>query len=219
MSLDALQHYSILGSQLINLHGLGYLFLKLTTDMIFTFIIIRLIFYPIYKERDYVFATVLINITVFMICFFMGSIKLKIGFAFGLFAVFSIIRYRTEAVPARAMTYMFVVIVIAVINALPDESISFAEVILANTSILAAIWIIENNFLHEREYTKMIKYEKIELIKPENYEKLIEDLRARTGFDIKRAEVETIDFLNDTVLMKIVYLQHEQPKPKKGEKA
>ncbi|MCU0822241.1 MAG: DUF4956 domain-containing protein, partial [Spirochaetes bacterium] len=99
MSFDEIQQYSFLGCQIINFKDLGFLLLKFTTDIVFTFIIIRLIFYPIYKERDYVFTTILINISVFLICFFMGSIKLKIGFAFGLFAVLSIIRYRTEPIP------------------------------------------------------------------------------------------------------------------------
>lgn len=214
--LSHLEQITIFGSHLINFHNVNYLFLKLIIDIFFTFIIVRLIFYPIYKERDYVFTSMLINISVFLICFLLGSIKVKIGFAFGLFAVFSMLRYRTEQIEIRQMTYMFVVIILAVINALSDEEISFAEQILANTSILLTVFVLEKNFLHDREFVKMINYEKIDLIKPENYDKLIEDLTIRTGFKIKRAEIETINFLNDTAKLKILfsYPQNEIKKEK-----
>jgi hypothetical protein len=135
----------------------------------------------------------------------LANIKLKIGFAFGLFAVFSIIRYRTEPIPIRQMTYMFTVIIVAVLNALSDETISYAELILANMVILLTIFIMEKNLLHNRDMVKVVKYEKIELIKPENYDKLIQDLKDRTGFNIIKAEIESINFLNDTSKLKIYY--------------
>jgi hypothetical protein len=200
-----LDQYSLFGIQLINFNNFGLLLLKLGTDICFTFIIIRLIFYPIYKERNYLFTSFLINITVFLICFLLANIKLKIGFAFGLFAVFSIIRYRTEPIPIRQMTYMFTVIIVAVLNALSDETISYAELILANVVILLTILIMEKNLLHNRDMVKVVKYEKIELIKPENYDKLIQDLKDRTGFNIIKAEIESINFLNDTTKLKIYY--------------
>ncbi len=205
MSLDKIQEYTFLGTKLVNLQDIGSLSVKLVMDIIFTLLIIRVIFYPIYKERDYVFTTILINITVFLVCFLMGCIKLKIGFAFGLFAVFSILRYRTEQIPIREMTYLFIVIIVAVINALSDQTISYAELFLANFTILLTIYIVENNFLHGKEFIQTITYEKIDLIKPENYKLLISDLKERTGFDIKKAEIETINFLNDTAKLKIVY--------------
>lgn len=203
--LSEIGQYTIFGVQLINFENFGYLFLKLATDLFFTLVIIRLIFYPIYREVNYVFTTILINVAVFLICFMMGSIKLKIGFAFGLFAVFSIIRYRTEQIPIREMTYMFTVIILAVLNALANDSISYMEIILANTAILVTIFLLEKNFLHHREFVQLITYEKIDLIKPENYSLLLADLRSRTGLDIIRAELDSINFLNDTAKIKILY--------------
>jgi hypothetical protein len=200
-----LDQITIFGSQLINIGSLSFLFLKLLIDLFFTIIIVRFIFYPIYKESDYVFTSLLINISVFLICFLLGSIKVKIGFAFGLFAVFSMLRYRTEQIEIRQMTYMFVVIIIAVINALSDEEISIAEQILANFSILTAVFLLEKNFLHDREFVKTITYEKIDLIKPENYDQLIKDLKIRTGLNIKRAEIDSINFLNDTARLRILF--------------
>jgi len=203
--ISGIDQYTLFGIQLMNFNNFGLLLLKLGTNIFFTFIIVRLIFYPIYKERNYLFTSFLINVTVFLICFLLANIKLKIGFAFGLFAVFSIIRYRTEPIPIRQMTYMFTVIIVAVLNALSDETISYAELILANLVILLTIFIMEKNLLHNRDMVKVVKYEKIELIKPENYDKLIQDLKDRTGFNIIKAEIESINFLNDTSKLKIYY--------------
>jgi hypothetical protein len=147
----------------------------------------------------------MINIAVFLVCFMLASIKLKIGFAFGLFAVFSIIRYRTEPIPIRQMTYMFMAIIVAVLNALADDGISYGELVIANMVILVTIFILEKNLLHSRDFVKVIKYEKIDLIKPENYHTLIKDLKERTGFNIQKAEIESINFLNDTAMVKIFY--------------
>ena len=205
MFFETLEQYSILGIQLINYANVGHLFLKLAIDIFFAFIILRLIYYPVYKQREYLFTTFMINIAVFLVCFMLASIKLKIGFAFGLFAVFSIIRYRTEPIPIRQMTYMFMAIIVAVLNALADDGISYGELVIANMVILVTIFILEKNLLHSRDFVKVIKYEKIDLIKPENYHTLIKDLKERTGFNIQKAEIESINFLNDTAMVKIFY--------------
>ena len=205
MVSKSLEQLTVFGYQIININNVNHMVIRLIIDLIFTLIIIRFIFYPIYKERDYAFATILINLSVFIICFLLASIELQIGFAFGLFAVFSIIRYRTEQIPIREMTYIFVVIIIAVINAISSEKISYAETILADIIILLAIFFLEHNFLHGKEIVKLITYEKIELIKPDNYGMLIKDLKERTGLDIQKAEIYSINFLNDTAKLKIVY--------------
>jgi len=198
------------GIQLINFFDFKCLMLKLIIDLMFVLIIIRGIFYPVYKERDYAFTAIVINIAIFFICFLMGSIKLKMGFAFGLFAVFSILRYRTEQIPIREMTYMFAVIIIAVLNALSDDKISYAELFLANISITLIIFLLEKDVLHDDESVKLITYEKIDLIKPENYELLIADLRERTGLYVKRAELDSINFLNDTAKLKVLFQRPPQ---------
>lgn len=202
---DTLAKATIFGIQVLDPRDFGHLVLKLALNIFFVLIIIRFIFYPVYRERIYVFTTILINVTIFLICFLLGSLNLKIGFAFGLFAVFSIIRYRTEQIPIRKMTYMFTVIIVAVINALSDENISYSELILANIVIVAAVYILEKNIFLARESTRVITYEKIELIKPGNYKNLLDDLRERTGLNILKAEIVTINFLNDTVQLKILY--------------
>ncbi len=203
--LNDITQFTIFGVHIINLHDLGYLLLKLCLDLFFVIIIIRGIFYPVYREINYVFTTILINITIFLICFLLGSMNLKIGFAFGLFAVFSIIRYRTEQIPIRKMTYLFTVIIVAVLNSLADVNISYSELIAANMVIVLAVFILEKNIFIKKENTRLITYEKVELIKPENYEDLIKDLKERTGLNILKADVITINFLNDTAQLKILY--------------
>jgi hypothetical protein len=103
------------------------------------------------------------------------------------------------------MTYLFTVIIVAVLNALSDDKVSYAELMLANTVILMTVFILEKNILSSRDITQVITYEKIDLIKPENYDKLIVDLKERTGLDIIKADIETINFLNDTAKLNILY--------------
>ncbi len=216
MMLKNIAQFTVFGIQLIDPYDCGQMLIRLGINILFTFIIIRMIFYPRYREANYVFTTVLVNITVFLICFLMGSIKLKIGFAFGLFAVFSILRYRTEQIPIREMTYLFTVIIIAVLNALSDDKTSYAELLLANMTIVMAVLVLEKNIFLYGESSQIITYEKIELIKPDNYPKLIDDLKDRTGLDVLRAEIIKINFLNDTAMLKIIY-QYGKHCPGKAE--
>jgi hypothetical protein len=209
MMLSDLESCTIFGNQLVNVHDFNVLAAKLMVDLVFTLIIVRGVFYPVYKERDYVFTAIVINIAIFFICYLMESIKLKIGFAFGLFAVFAILRYRTEQIPIREMTYMFAVIIIAVLNALSDDKISYAELFFANITITVIIVLLEKDVLHDDDTVKVITYEKIDLIKPENYPLLISDLRERTGLFVKRAEIDSINFLNDTARLRVLF---ERPK-------
>jgi len=212
MFFHDLEQYTILGVQIINFTDISFLFLRFVLDVIFAFITLRFIFYPIYKERDYLFTSFMINIAVFLVCFLMASVKLKIGFAFGLFAVFSILRYRTETIPIRQMTYMFTAIIIAVLNALADDRTSHLELILANLIIVGTIFILEKDILHNRDFVHEIKYEKIDLIRHENYDLLIKDLKKRTGFNIKKAEIQSINFMNDTARLKVFYqYPHDAP--------
>jgi hypothetical protein len=218
MMINSIAQYTIFGTQLINPYDCGQMLIRLGINILFTFIIIRMIFYPRYREVNYVFTTLLVNITVFLICYLMGSIKLKIGFAFGLFAVFSILRYRTEQIPIREMTYLFTVIIVAVLNALSDDKTSYAELLLANVTIVIAVLILEKKIFLCCESSRVITYEKIELIKPENYPKLIDDLKDRTGLDVQKAEIIKINFLNDTAMLKILYKYDEDCPGKKKEK-
>ncbi len=130
---------------------------------------------------------------------------MQMGFALGLFAVFGILRYRTEAIPIRQMTYLFIVIGISMINALSNKSISIFEVLFTNGLIALITYLIDRLWFQTIEEKKSIVYEKIELIKPENKQELIKDLKERTGLPIHEVKVDKIDFLRDTAAVTIYY--------------
>jgi len=141
---------------------------------------------------------------VFFICYFLSSIELSLGFAFGIFAIFSILRYRTETVPIKEMTYMFIAISIAIINAIASPSVCLIEMIFTNTAIVGLTYVLEKAWIRN-EIKQLIIYEKIELIKPERQNDLIKDIEERTGLKINRYEIGKIDFLRDTALINVYY--------------
>ncbi len=206
MTVEGVEALELFGNKLIDVSGLGELLLRFGIDLLVLYIVIRLIFYPIYRERNYLFSYFIINISVFLVCILLSSIKLKIGFAFGLFAVFSIIRYRTEQIPIKEMSYLFIVIIIGVMNALSsNKSVSYAEMAMSNVIVVLAIFVLERSWIKQKDVVRRIRYEKIDNIKPKNHHLLIEDLQERLGRKIYRFEVESIDFLNDTARLKIFY--------------
>lgn len=166
--------------------------------------IVRVFYYPKSRRRDYFFTFILISISVFLLIFLMGGVKLKIGFALGLFAIFGIIRYRTESVPIREMTYLFLIIAVSAINGLAT-SISYVELLATNLLFILSIWICESNRYVKHVASKLVLYDNVSLITPEKEGELIEDLKKRTGLDILRVEVGAIDFSKDTVMVKIYY--------------
>ena len=172
-------------------------------------LIVRYIYYPVTKNKDYLFTYLLISLTVFLLCILLDSVKLQLGFALGLFAIFGIIRYRTDPIPIKEMTYLFLVIGISVVNALANKKISYAELVFANLLIVFVTYGMERIWLLRHESRKNIIYEKIELIKPERREELIADLRERTGIDIIRIEVRRIDFLRDVANVRIFYYEED----------
>lgn len=143
-------------------------------------------------------------------CFMLESVKLQMGFALGLFAVFGIIRYRTDAIPIKEMTYLFVVIGMSVMNALINKKISLVELSFANLVIIGATYGLERVWLLRHEAQKIIVYENIDLIKVGREEEMKADIEARTGIKVNRFEIGKIDFLRDTALIKIYFFEDEQ---------
>ena len=145
----------------------------------------------------------------FILCVLLDSVKLQLGFALGLFAIFGIIRYRTDPIAIKEMTYLFLVIGISVINALANKKISYAELVFANFLIVFVTFGMERIWLLRHESRRNITYEKIELIKPENKEALLKDLKERTGLNIVRYEIRRIDFLKDIANIRIFYYEDD----------
>ncbi len=207
--LSVLNDLEFLGIPLFDMEDFWKLIIKGSFNLLVTTIIIRYIYYPITKNKDYLFTYFLISLTVFVLCFLLDNVKLELGFALGLFAIFGIIRYRTDPIPIKEMTYLFLVIGISVINALANKKISYLELVFANFLIVCLTYGLEKIWLLKHESRKNISYEKIELIKPGKREELMKDLRERTGIDILRIEIGRIDFLRDTVNIKIFYYDEE----------
>lgn len=181
------------------------LVLRFSVNFLITFIIVRLIYYPLHKNKDYLFTYFIFNSIIFLILYVMNNVKMEFGVSFGLFAVFSILRYRTEDIPIKEMVYLFIIIAVALVNAMSTKKVSVAEIAFANIMILVMIYTLENIWLMRHESTRTIVYEKIDLIKPENYSLLLQDLRERTGLNVHRAEIKNTDFQTDTARITIFY--------------
>lgn len=206
--------------------------LRYSINLIMIITLVRYIYYPRHKNKDFLFTFMLFNTVNFLICFLLSSLKLKIGFAFGLFAIFSILRYRTVSVPIREMGYFFICVTIGIINALADINTSLNQfvdingkrgfftaitemdhsifiLLIADVLILSMIYVLDRQLSLEHENWRDIVYERIDLIKPDVREQMINDLKNRTGLPVHRVEVMKIDFLRDIARIRAFYYSME----------
>lgn len=195
---------------IVNFDSLLALLARFVLHLTFLLALVRYIYYPIERRKDYLFTYILISIAIFLLCFLLESVSIDLAFALGLFAIFGIIRYRTDVIPIKEMTYLFIVIGMSVMNALINEKISLAEMLFANSAIVAATYALEKIWLIRHETRKTINYEKIELIRPDRHKELHEDLERRTGLKINRLEIGRIDFMRDTAQIRIFFYDDEQ---------
>lgn len=178
-------------------------------NIISIMIVVRGLYYPKCKRGEFFFTYILIAISTFMLIYVLGDVKLKAGIALGLFAIFSIIRYRTEQVAIREMTYLFIIIAISAINGLTVSELSYGEVLIINALFITSIWLCESKLLVSHYSYKVIKYDNINLITDDKREELIADLEKRTGLKIEKVEVGSIDFLKDAAIVKMYYRSKE----------
>lgn len=178
------------------------------------FITVRLIYYPRHKHKDFVFTFFLFNAVNFLICFMLSASGLEMGFAFGLFAIFSIIRYRTVTVPIREMGYFFVSVALALMNALAPLNM---RMVLANLILVLLVWLLDrkDNLAHE-SYQDVL-YERMDLILPDRRAGLIEDLKTRTGLPVHRVEIVRVDFFRDLARIKAYYFSQANESPERFE--
>ena len=202
-----MENLQILGQDLIHVGDFIELLSRFSLNFLVALVLIRGIYYPLNKNREYLLTFFVFNVVIFFVCILLGSVKLKIGFAFGLFAVFSILRYRTEQLPIKEMTFLFLSITVAVVNALVNDKVSLVELLFTNAVIVLTTLFIEKYWLKESFSSKVITYEKIELIKPENQSELVADLENRTGLNIINFEINKIDFLRDTAQIRILPIE------------
>ena len=183
---------------------------RFVVNIIALTILIRFLYYPITKRKDYLFTYYLIGMITFFLCFALKKLDIDTGMGLGLFAIFGIIRYRTDAIEIKEMTYLFVVIGLSVVNSLASRQISVSEMVVINVIVIALIYGLEYIWLLKHETRKTIIYERIDLITPEKYEEMKADLESRTGLLINRFDIGRIDFLNDTAQVRIFYYADEQ---------
>ena len=189
------------------------MFIRLLINTLFTWLIIDRLYYRKSRRRDFYFTFMLISVAIFFIVFFMIFVledlkgKTSMGVGIGLFGIFSIMRYRTDAMPVREMTYLFVIIALSLVNAV-SVNVPLFEVILTNLIISAAVWLCE---LHiKTRPTRLVQYDRIELITPDRREELIADLEKRLGVKIVKVDIGSIDFLRDMAMIRVTF-DGEQP--------
>lgn len=178
---------------------------RFSINIIFVSLIIRWLYYKNSKRKDYVFTYYMISLIVFFLCFTLKKYELDIGMALGLFAIFGIIRYRTDSISIKEMTYLFIVIGVSVINSLANKNMSYAEILGANIIVVGGIAIIERVWLLKHEVSKEIIYDIIENILPQNREILKKDLENRTGLSINKITIGKVDFLKASAIVTIYY--------------
>ena len=183
-------------------------------DIVSVFILIRLVYYRVYKRSDLFFTFFIFNVVIFLICFLLNKVELSMGAAFGLFAVFSMLRYRTEDISIKDMSYLFLVIAIGLIAAvtkIKDTSDGYEYLFLGliNLVIIGVAFIFETNLFFKKEAVQIVNYENIELIKKERHAELIEDINHPTGPKAHCISIGKIDFLKDAAQIKIYYYEEK----------
>jgi hypothetical protein len=186
-------------------HELLNLIIRFGFNLSVAFIIVKLIYQRDHNNNDFVFTYFMFNSLIFFFASILGSITINMGFAFGLFAVFAILRYRTDPIPIKEMTYLFIVITIGVINALSGDEVSIGALVFTNTALVGLTYFLEKYWQNNLLVSMNIDYEKIENVKPENHEALLADLKERTGLNIQDFQFYRMNFLRDTARIKIYY--------------
>ena len=183
--------------------------LRFSFNLLVAFIIIKLIYHRDYKGNDFVFTYFMFNTLIFFFAFILGNLDINMAFGFGLFAVFAILRYRTDPIPIKEMTYLFIVITIGVINALSANQVVFTELLFANFSIVLLTFLLErhwvNNLPDDGLSTKTVVYNDMEMIKPENHQALINDLAQKTGLSVISIKIGRINFIENQANIKLYY--------------
>ncbi len=191
------------------------LVIRFIINLLVVGVIARSFYYPRSRRRDYAFIFILMSMSIFLLVNLMQGDSMNLGAAMGLFAIFGIMRFRTEAVPIREMTYLFMLIAISVVNALAHadyhpkadywDGVGIVTIIFVNLCFIGMAWLFEGSKVMSQECSKIIKYDNVNLITPEKRPELIADLEKRTGLKIKRIEVGMLDFLKDSALIRIFY--------------
>jgi hypothetical protein len=199
-----MEDLELLDPPVIEAGSLVEMLVRFALNFLFIWIIIHKLYFPKSQRKDYYFTFALISVSVFFLIYLLGNIKIKVGFALGLFAIFGIIRYRTESMSVREMTYLFVIIALSVINALA-VSLSYVELLVTNIIFIVFMSVFEQLPWIQHLSEKLVLYDRIELITPDRRSDLIADLNKRLGVRVAKVEVGSVDFLRDSAMLKVFY--------------
>ena len=197
--------YIIGANNLVDAEDLIKFLARLLINVAFATVVIRLVYFRIHRDRGYVFTFYAFNIITFCMCLMLRKVPIELGFALGLFAVFGILRYRTEAIRTTDLTYLFIVIGLGILNGVANKKISVVELMVVNIVIVLVPLILERGWRGEREVSQLVFYDNVELLKPSNEHELHEDLQKRIGAKIARVQIGRIDFLRDAAEITVHY--------------
>ena len=178
---------------------------RFTFNLVVAYIIIKLIYHRDHKGNDFVFTYFMFNSLIFFFAYILGNLDVNIAFGFGLFAVFAILRYRTDPIPIKEMTYLFIVITIGVINALSANNVALSEVLFANAAIVILTYLLERYWVNNLLKSKAIVYGELDKISPEKNQELIDELSEKTGLSLLRAKVGRVNFKSNRVNIRVYY--------------
>ena len=193
------------------MNGLFDFILAFLFNMTTAVIVVRWIYYPKHRSRKYVFTFLAFTTIIFFVVSLMTSVEMSIGVGFGLFAIFSVLRYRTRTIPIREMTYLFIIAALPVMNAMGVNGQHWPKLLIANSLVIFILLCLENEWGFAFESSRTVTYEKIHLIRPDNQALLLQDIEERTGLNINRLEISRIDFHRDTARIKIFFDENDQP--------
>jgi hypothetical protein len=185
---------------------------RLLIDLATILVLVRFIYYPMYKHKDFFFMFVIFNIIIFFISFLLNKVDLSMGAAFGLFAVFGMLRYRTESISIKDMTYLFLCIAVGLVTAVTKikdapDNYEYLFLVALNAAILLITFVLESSKFGKKEMSKYIIYENIEFIQTHKRTELMEDIRKRTGLNVHRLSIQKINFLKDSAIIKVYYYE------------
>ena len=212
---------TITDAMMTTTQSLTELAIRFFVNLAVCWILVQFFYYRKSRRRDYYFTFMVFSTAMLMLLYIMGNVEVGVGLTLGLFAIFGIIRYRTETVPIREMTYLFVIIALAAVNGLapvyklvgaasahPHYALSGGTVgimVLSNALVIALVWVLESGKMLKHTSAKLVLYDRIDLIVPERREELIADLEKRIGLKVESVEVGHVDFLKDAAFIKVYY--------------
>lgn len=191
--------------------ALTELLLGFALNLIVAIVIVRGIYYPLNHDKDDVFTFIAFNTIIFFVMTYLASAQLSVGVGFGLFAIFSVLRYRANAISTREMTYLFILIALPVMNSVLMSGRDWLNLAATNLIVIAVLFVLEQGWGFQYERSKMVRYDRIDLLKPEKHGTLLDDLRRRTGMPFTRFTVGRIDLVEDTVNLRAFFDEPRKP--------